>query len=154
MINIKKSDSEQNITIRFAVQEEIGDLKKMADLYTKELGFIIKPALIESIKKNLVLVILFRESIVGFSEYRHKKDEFTVIYHFVIHEDYRGMGLGKLLLDRTIKEAKKNNKKFIQLKCPEDLHANYFYQKNGFQIINTEKGKKRKINQYRKGIVL
>ena len=67
---------------------------------------------------------------------------YGIIDDVIVDEEYRGMGLGKILTANAIKKAKKLGMKHIDLTSrPHRVAANNLYQKIGF--------KKRDTNVYR-----
>ncbi|MCB9105081.1 MAG: GNAT family N-acetyltransferase [Anaerolineales bacterium] len=97
--------------------------------------------LLEAINRSELFVANQDGNIVGFVEYRHRRDEQTTLYNIVVVGDYRRKGIGEKLVEALIEEAKALNKSFILLKCPEELCANKFYETLNFHLEETEEGK-------------
>ena len=129
-----------SFSVRLANLEDINRIKLLADKHRKELGFIIRSALVESVNHNRLLI----EDYSGaFCHFRKRKDNVTVIYEICVPMQFRNMGIGKLFIS--------NLKNPIQLKCPVDNESNLFYNKLGFVLIGKETGKKRELNVWRLG---
>lgn len=125
--------------VRLAELDDIDKIKKIADKYAKEIGFVLKPALIENIKKGSVIVAIDGSEVLGFVNYnRRKRDDVSVIYEIAVDKKYRGNGIGRKMIDFVPMP--------IQLKCPIDNESNNFYKANGFSHIGIEEGKKRQLN--------
>jgi len=108
----------------------IGDLdgiKVISDAYKNELGFVLRPALAESIKREEVFVAMNASRIVGFVEYHHRQDCQTTLYHIAVLIEKRCQNVGRALLDALCEEARNRGKTSIQLKCPQGIPANTFY---------------------------
>lgn len=140
------------IVITKATPSDIDGIKKIADAHRKELGFVRRPSLLESINRAEVFVARQNGSIIGFVEYRHRKDEQTTLYNIVVEPAYRRAGVGRNLLERLIQEAEQRRKTRILLKCPTELAANRFYEQIGFDLYQVEAGKKRRLNIWRRQI--
>lgn len=126
--------------------DDIDQIKRIADGHKRELGFVRRPSLLEAINRSELFVANQDGNIVGFVEYRHRRDEQTTLYNIVVVGDYRRKGIGEKLVEALIEEAKALNKSFILLKCPEELCANKFYETLNFHLEETEEGKKRQLN--------
>lgn len=116
--------------------------KQIASQFSKELGFINIRALEESSQRNELEVI----PDVGFVHFHHRKDKQTTVYSLAVSPEYQRQGWGRLLFYRVLCSAIENGSDRIFLKCPEGLAANEFYHKLGFQLIDTDPGKRRKLN--------
>lgn len=134
-----------NIKLRKAVLEDLPVLKTLADAHRHELGFVHRQALLRSIKKQEVIVAQNTDKPVAFVEYHHRQDEQTTLYHIVVDPKYRGQGIGQALMNALRKESHDLKKKFIRVKCPEDLEANRFYEYLGCQLVEKEEGKQRAL---------
>lgn len=134
-----------NITFRKATKADIDTIKQLADAHRHELGFVRRPALLEAIKRLELIVADNCQELVGFIEYRHRKDEQTTLYNIVVKPNWRRKGIGKQLFQELANEAQTKSKQFILLKCPEDLPANDFYNHIGCTQINIENGKSRRL---------
>jgi ribosomal protein S18 acetylase RimI-like enzyme len=92
--------------------------------------------------KDGILVAKDKGKIVGFiatdKNWMWTGEKFGEIHELVVHPDYRGRGLGKLLLERAIKRLKSENLRKIGLWVGEkNEKARKIYEKLGF--TETEK---------------
>lgn len=142
--------SGNEVLIRAGRSEDIDGIKQLADAHKRELGFLRRPALLEAIQRGELLVAQNGFAIVGFIEYRHRRDHQTTLYNVVVHPDYRRRGIGRQLVLALEKEAIQREKSQVVLKCPEDLPANDFYEQTGYERIHVEPGKLRRLNVWRK----
>lgn len=92
----------------------------------------------ESILRKQLFISIDNNQIIGFINYRHRRDEQTTIYEVCVENKYRLQGYGTALINSVIHESLALDKKHIQLKCPADLDANIFYFNLGFIIKSTK----------------
>lgn len=132
---------------RKATVQDLNNIKALVDQHKLELGFVIRSALEKSIETAEIIVAVDNQTrtLVGFVQYRHRKDDQTTLYNIVVHPNFRRQGIGVRLVNELKAEAKSFHKKIILLKCPAQLPANEFYQNYGFSLSNTENGKKRPL---------
>lgn len=122
-----------------ATLNDIAGIKGLAAKHTKELGFILRPALEEAVKRGELLCAKdFDCNIAGFCHYHRRRDGVSVIYEICVNPEVRGGGLGLAMINRLPRPVK--------LKCPEDNESNGFYKHIGCKLLGVEKGKKRKLN--------
>lgn len=144
---MKITISGNEINLRHAIAEEIDTIKKLFDQHKNELGFVVKSALTDSIKRKELLVAIKTDwGIVGVVHYRHRKDGQTTLYSIVVDSTYRLKSIGRALLCELRKEAISRGQKSILLKCPTELEANKFYEAEHFSLITTDLGKHRRLN--------
>mgnify|MGYP002623878671 CR=1 FL=1 len=129
--------------VRKATLQDIDAIKKIADKYIKEIGFVLKPALEESCKKGTLLVYECENIVVGFCNYHHRRDGINVIYEICVSDNFRHKGIAKELIN--------NIPKPIRLKCPVDNESNNFYKHIGAKLVEIVPGKKRDLNVYEIG---
>jgi ribosomal protein S18 acetylase RimI-like enzyme len=141
---------EHNILIRKAKPSDLDDIKILADAHRRELGFLRRSALLEAIQRQELLVAQNSSGIVGFVEYRHRRDQQTTLYNLVVRPDHLRLGIGRALTFALETEALQKAKSWILLRCPEDLPANEFYASIGYEKTNVEAGKLRRLNIWRK----
>lgn len=127
--------------IRKATPSDLDAIKSIADAHRRELGFVLRPALAESIEREEMLVAENHQGLMGFVEYHHRQDEQTTLYHIVVAPDHRRQGIGRQLIERLADEARAAGKEFIVLKCPATLPANDFYACTGWSLAGSESGK-------------
>lgn len=61
--------------VRLATLDDIDSIKKIADKHTKEIGFVLRPALVEHCNKKTLLVYEIDGEIIGFCNYHHRRDD-------------------------------------------------------------------------------
>lgn len=135
--------------VRKAVSHDLLAIKAIADGNKSELGFIIKSALLVGIEKGWLFVIEQDNLLVGFIHYRHRQDTQTTIYEICVAQGYRGQGMGRLLIEAVIHEARMRGQTFILLKAIASLDANRFYEHLGFTCSGVERGKKQPLTIWR-----
>ena len=141
------SGNSSAFSVRKATSGDLDAIKRLADRHKAELGFVLRPALAKAIAdRELFVAEVPQGPIVGFVHYHHRRDQQTTLYHIVVNEDFRGIGVGQTLIHALSKEAARRGKTVILLKCPQNLSANRFYQKLGFTLSVVEKGKHRPLN--------
>ncbi|MCA9946503.1 MAG: GNAT family N-acetyltransferase [Ardenticatenaceae bacterium] len=145
--------SGNSVEIRPAMPEDIVAIKQLADSHKHELGFLRRPALLEAIERHELLVAENGIGIVGFVEYRHRRDQQTTLYNVVVYPQHRKHGIGRQLVTNLEQEARKRGKSWVLLKCPEDLESNAFYEHIGYKKVTVERGKTRRLNIWRKDLV-
>jgi ribosomal protein S18 acetylase RimI-like enzyme len=144
--------SGSKIKIRSATPDDIDAIKQLADSHRHELGFLRRPSLLEAIQRQELLVAQNSKDIVGFIEYRHRRDQQTTLYNLVVRPDHLRQGIGRDLTLALETEAQQKAKSWILLRCPEDLPANQFYASIGYEKIEVEEGKLRRLNIWRKNL--
>lgn len=131
--------------IRKATPEDLETLDSLVKAHKKELGFVRRVTLAESISARSLLVTEIDNKVIGLVHYRHRRDAQTTLYDIVVESNYRFMGVGKTLIDALIAEAQTLGKQTIVLKCPEELPANDFYAHLDFERLREEPGKHRRL---------
>ena len=132
---------QQPVTIRPARENDVEGAKKLAEECRHELGFVNVAILRMAQTKGWLLVASEwdlennAESIVGFANFRIKKDKNCTLYEIAVRKEHRGKGIGKRLLDRLIGILNSAGGSFMKLKCPESLMANAFYEHNGLKLV-------------------
>lgn len=141
----------EQMLIRRARLDDIDKVKALADNHKAELGFVLRPALEKSILSNELLVASDEATseVLGFTDFHHRRDEQTTLYHIVVAPRHRNQGIGTLLITALLSEANEHEKKRIVLKCPVDLDANNFYMKVGFRLLARQNGTGRDLNIWR-----
>ena len=127
----------QNIIIRFAHKDDSEGAKKVASMCGKELGFV-NIATLRQAQENRWLLVASEwnfqydsDIIIGFVNFRIKKDNTCTLYDIAVKKEYRGKGIGTRLLNylKRLVYIVGGEGSYIQLKCPIELQANQFYQK-------------------------
>lgn len=124
--------------LRYASEDDISGIKAISNKYKDELGFVNSTALKESIKRNELFVAVINEGVVGFVNFRHRRDGWHTIYEIAVHPAFRERRIGAALLESVPRPR--------QLKCTIDNPANEFYQKSGMTLTRTEPGRKRQLH--------
>ena len=140
------------VTIRKANPADLDEIKNLADAHKHELGFVLRPALTNSIQRDEVFVAENSGNVVGFIEFHHRRDGQTTLYHIAVQSDHRRQRTGRQLVDALIRDAREHADGFVQLKCPVDLEANQFYERLGFSCIGIQPNKHRKLAIWRLSI--
>lgn len=71
----------------------------------------------------------------------------TTLYELAVLPDYRNCGIGTKLVERMARDTPHNK---LVAKCPAELPANEFYSATGWVHTDTEDGKNRALNVWRK----
>lgn len=120
--------------IRQATLDDIDHIKKIADSHKKELGFVMRPALVEAVNRQELLY----HTAGAFCHYHKRRDGITTVYEICVTPEARGQGIARAMIERLERP--------IRLKCPVDNSSNQFYSHIGFELIDTVPGKKRELN--------
>lgn len=126
--------------VRLAKMSDIDAIKETAKVMVKEVGFILRPALEEAVRRE---ELLFEDKTNSFCHYHTRRDGVSVIYEICVPLEHRGNGIAKTMIDMLPLP--------IQLKCPIDNESNNFYKHIGFELIRVDPGKKRMLNVWSKG---
>lgn len=140
------SGAPEPFTLRQATLADLDTIKSLTDDHRHELGFVIRPALMRSIKRGELIVATNSTGLIAFVEYHHRRDAQTTLYHIVVAPDYRRQGVGRRLIEWLADEARAVGKEIIALKCPTTLPANDFYARTGWSLAGSEPGKHRLLN--------
>lgn len=125
--------------IRWAVEADIPAVQRIAYQYRKELGRVMRPALQESIARRSLLVAEHAGRVVGFCNYRRRRDGVSVVYEIAVEREMTGIRIGTGMLAAVPPP--------IRLKCTTDNEpANGFYANRGFRLTATESGKHRPLH--------
>ena len=119
-----------------AIEKQLNE--DFVDSITKELGYVMYPALRRGIKNRELFVAEYGRRIVGFCNWHRRQDGWSVVYDIAVHKDCLQQGIGRGLLAGIPKP--------IRLKCPVDNMANGFYEHIGFSLKRLEKGRNRSLN--------
>lgn len=130
------------ILIRRATSGDIESILRIAHQYPKELGFVRKVSLEDSLSRNSLLAAEYEGTLAGFVNYRSRRDGWSVIYEIAVHKDFTKRGIGSFLLNAVPFP--------IRLKCPIDNASNSFYANEGFTLESMENGIKRQLNVWYK----
>jgi GNAT superfamily N-acetyltransferase len=139
-------------TTPFSVQEASGEdapaILALAGVHRDELGEVIQHGqwLLQQVERGEVFVARTGEGkIVGFVVFTHESFsplENTIVYYLCTNKEYRGQGIGKLLMEAVASDARIRGKKAIDLKCPAHSPANEFYKSIGYELRQSEADRK------------
>lgn len=121
--------------VRLAMMSDIDTIKETAKKMVKEVGFILRPALVEAVKRQ---ELLYDDLTASFCHYHTRRDGVSVIYEICVPVEHRGKGIAKTMINMIPTP--------VRLKCPVDNESNGFYKYIGFELLGTEPGKKRMLN--------
>jgi len=125
--------------IRYAVPADLPSVKKIASQHPSELGFVNRASLEDSINRLSLIVATQNNQVVGFANYRPRKDGVNVIYELGVHRHHLRQRIGSALLSAVPYATR--------LKTTTDNHrAISFYLANGFTITGQEDGRKRPLH--------
>lgn len=127
-------------SIRYAVESDVSSIKRIANAYKQELGYVMYPALREAITRRELYVAEYDQRIVGFIHWHRRKDGWATVYEIAVHRECLGQHIGAGLLASIPKP--------IRLKCPVDNQANGFYSHLGMLLTKIEPGRKRALNNW------
>jgi len=141
-----------HVSIRKATGRDLRSIDALATAHRKELGFVRRVALAESIRRGEILVAENDEHVVGLVHYRRRLDQQTTLYNIVVSPDRRQRGIGRRLIRALIREVRSLGKQCVVLKCPSDLPANKIYARLGFRRWREEPGKRWALTLWRLSI--
>lgn len=141
-INIMAAWRNSICTIRFATENDIPQIKKIANGYKNELGYVMYPSLRRGIISRELWIAEYDRKVVAFVNWHLRKDGIATIYEVAVRRDYQRTGIGRTLLDAIPHK--------LQLKCTVDNPANAFYERCGFKFIERQNGRKQKLNVWHK----
>jgi len=136
----------QPVTIRHARVEDVPGAKAVADRHKAELGFVRAAILHEAQKKEWLLVAVRDEKVIGFANFRIRRDNNATLYDIVVDDAYRKQNIGKRLVQQLTWLVNVAGGEHVRLKCPQGSPANAFYEQLRFERTDTETGKKRPLN--------
>lgn len=125
--------------IRCATAEEVDAVQKIANQNSKMVGFVMKAALHEAVKREELSIALINEQIVGFAHWHKRRDGWVTLYEIASLKP-NGAGAGLALLHSLPVP--------LRLKCTVDNPANDWYKSAGMKLVRTEAGRKRALNVY------
>jgi len=127
---------------------DIGSIIQLhGSLYSKEYGYgvsfetYVAKGLVEFYQqfdphKDQVWVCDHETVIVGFILMMHRPKDAAQLRYFILKPEYRGIGLGKKLMDLFMSRAKKCDFKSLYLwTTNEQKTASALYQRYGFKIV-------------------
>lgn len=125
--------------IRYGAETDITAIKRVANQYKNELGFVNSAALKESARRYMLYVAEYKGEVVGFVNFYRRKDGWQTVYEIAVDRRYHRLGIGRALLNAVPKP--------VRLKCTVDnRRANDFYGQQGMVLRRVEQGRKRLLN--------
>ena len=98
----------------------------------------LKDILIESIRRDKILVIEYQNKIIGYASYQIKEknfDKFLWVDELVIDDNFQGAGFGKIIINRLEELSKKEGCKSIEFCCWEfNKKAQEIYKHLGYKV--------------------
>ena len=131
----------------FAQVTDLDWIKQIADAHRKELSFITKGTLAKAIEDQEIICVPYQ----GFLHFHYRKDKVATLYHLCVAEKYQGVG--RKLIKLWESDSLKNGITTLRLKCPINLDANGFYQKNGFDCVEIQPGRNRSLVLWEKSLI-
>lgn len=96
---------------------------------------------------SIELVAVIEDQVVGLLDIEYETNEGTVcsrgtglggmIWHIAVHPDFRGRGIGKLLLKEAEQKAIERSLNRLEAWTRDDNWVNKWYEKNGFLKVNS-----------------
>lgn len=141
------------LTIKLVRSAELHDIpacKAIADAHREALGFIVAASFADAIRRNQLLVADHSGEVVGFVRYNHRiRGDETALYDICVADSAQRQGVGRLLVETLSASCRLHARRTIVLRCPENLPANGFYARLGFQRIHVEPGRRRSLVLWR-----
>ena len=95
----------------------------------------------ENSKRITSIVIKSKNWIVGHISYRLEKNKFH-LFHLIIDEKFRGLGLAKLLIDKVERDCFSQQKNYITLNVlKKNEEAIILYKKLGYSVFKNNNSK-------------
>lgn len=135
--------------VKFALTEDLYQIKAIADAHRKELGFVNRAQLAAAIDRQEIIWV--RE--VGFLQFHNRRDRISTLHLLAIRPEARRQGIGRQLLRSWEEHSRQCGMTVLRLKCPLDLEANGFYARAGFQRVEIEPGKHRPLVVWEKKLM-
>jgi len=132
-------------TIRYAVEDDLPAIKRIANQYKTELGFVMLPSLRRGIVQRELYVAEYGRRIVGFCNWHKRRDGWHTVYEIAVEKSRQGEHIGRALLEAVPLPRR--------LKCPTDnSRANEFYEHLGGRIVALTPGKQRPLHNWEFGM--
>lgn len=129
--------------IRWGVENDLPAIKKIANQFKSELGYVMYPSLRRAIASRELFVAEYGRDVVGFVNWHKRRDGWHTIYEIAVRRERHGEHIGKALLSAVPKP--------LRLKCTVDNEAaNAFYASQGLNLVRVEQGRKRELNVWEK----
>ena len=151
-MKIIKLEKEKLVNKKYSIEIKTN---KYLDIIPNESGFSMKWRECDEFSKTLDDGILsdwldnpiaygaYQDDIlIGFVEgfFEEWNNRYRISNIVIFNENYRHSGIGKLLLDKIIEEAKKCKARMVVLETQSyNFNAISFYKRNGFEIIGFDR---------------
>ena len=122
-----------SVTLRTANEQDIVNVKLLADANRRELGFHARQAFIESVAKQELIVAERDGNIVGSARFHIRRDRIATLYEVVTALNERRTGIGRLLMEAVYRACQDKGARRLRLSCPIELPANAFYAALGMK---------------------
>lgn len=141
-INIRAMWLDAPTFIRWGLEKDLPAVKRIANQYRDELGYVMLPALREAIaRRTLYVATDSAGNVQGFVNSRTRRDGMHVIYEIAVAKEWRGKRIGAALLN-AVPHPKR-------LKVTVDNEAAIqFYERAGMMRVGQEAGRKRALFVY------
>lgn len=94
-----------------------------------------KESIFDNVEEEGIRVVAVRDNkVIGHIRAFIDKNYVAEITHVVVHHNYRGMDIGKNMMNKMIEKLKEHNVKSAEL--DSRIYAIKFYEKLGFNIIS------------------
>lgn len=138
------------VGVAAATGEDVDGVKRLADMHRRTIGFVVRAALEESLRREGLWVARGEAdgagtSVVGFVQVHRRRDGQTTLHLIAVDPARRGEAIGAALLDAALADSRARGMRGILLRCPEELPANRFYEQQGFSLRGVEPGKRRPL---------
>lgn len=132
-----------NCIVRSGTEDDIEQIVAISRQWRNELGYVMRPALRDSVGRGTLFVAALDTQIIGFVNSRRRRDGVNVIYEIAVHRDFVSNRVGTQLLQVIPAPTR--------LKCTVDnIRANSFYEAFGFRLVGRENGRRRELNVWEK----
>ena len=128
-----------SITISKLTSADLDAVDELMKHYSKTLGFLPKPALLDYCKKEGVLgAKTSGGQLIGYLLYGNYPDYFRIA-QLCVSEDIRNQGIARQLVDAL--KATITTQKIIELSCRRDFPAHEMWPKLGFVPLSEKPGR-------------
>ena len=135
----------EGLVIEYATNAHLEAVVAIARQDLELLGWVPKGVFTEAIANNHILIAHNNARVFGFVEFGGTTKDKWTIYKIATAKPARNKGIGRALITVLADKAKEKNAG-LRLKVTEDNeNAIPFYLKNGFQVIEIEQSKQRKV---------
>lgn len=135
----------EGLIVEYATNAHLEAVVTIARQDLQLLGWVPKGVFTEAIANNHVLVAHDKSRVYGFVEFGGTTKNKWTIYKIATAKPARNKGIGRALITALADIAKEKGAG-LRLKVTEDNdNAIDFYRRNGFEIVDVEQSKQRKV---------